>query len=59
MASSQTSQEPSVDQLAEAYKVEVFDKDGSKHTFGDLVKDKKVVVIFIRHFCTFRDFCSM
>ncbi|RXK38365.1 hypothetical protein M231_04407 [Tremella mesenterica] len=29
---------------------EVFDKEGNKIIFGDLVKDKRMVVIFIRHF---------
>jgi len=51
MSSPQIAQEPSHAQLQESYKVQVLDKDGGKHTFGDLVKDKKVAVIFIRHFC--------
>lgn len=51
MASTHSLQEPTTQELEEAYHVELLDSDGSKHTFGELVKGKKVAVIFIRHFC--------
>ncbi|KAF7321810.1 hypothetical protein MKEN_00702800 [Mycena kentingensis (nom. inval.)] len=36
--------------LAAASKLEVFDAEGKKVTFGSLYADKKTVVVFIRHF---------
>lgn len=39
------------EQLDEASKVDVLDKDGYKHSFGDLIRGKKVAVVFIRHYC--------
>jgi len=39
------------EQIEAARTVEVFDKDGKKTTFGELINDKRIVVIFIRHFC--------
>lgn len=41
----------STETLHAAQKIELQDKDGSTTTFGDLTAGKKVVVIFIRHFC--------
>nr|XP_019042835.1 hypothetical protein I302_08544 [Kwoniella bestiolae CBS 10118]OCF21765.1 hypothetical protein I302_08544 [Kwoniella bestiolae CBS 10118] len=41
------------EEIEQAYKVEIVDKEGNKQTFQDLIKGKKVVLIFIRHFwCT-------
>lgn len=42
------------DELAEALKVEVFDRDGKAATLEELVKGKRTALIFIRHFCKFR-----
>lgn len=46
---------PSAGDLAKAGKVEVFDAEGNKHRFADLVTDgdgrgKRVLVVFVRHF---------
>ncbi|WWC85376.1 uncharacterized protein L201_000239 [Kwoniella dendrophila CBS 6074] len=41
------------EELDQAYQAEILDKDGKKQTLGDLIKGKRVVLIFIRHFwCT-------
>ena len=42
---------PTNEQLAQAATAEVLDKDGNKYTFGELTNGKRVVVVFIRHFC--------
>ncbi|WWD01530.1 hypothetical protein V866_008475 [Kwoniella sp. B9012] len=42
-----------LEEIQQACNVELVDKDGTKQTFGDLIKGKRVVLIFIRHFwCT-------
>jgi len=35
--------------MFEASLFEVFDGDGKSWAFGDLIKDQKTVVVFIRH----------
>nr|XP_019013418.1 uncharacterized protein I206_01484 [Kwoniella pini CBS 10737]OCF52199.1 hypothetical protein I206_01484 [Kwoniella pini CBS 10737] len=41
------------EEINQAYKVELFDQDGKKIILKELIKDKKVILIFIRHFwCT-------
>ncbi len=47
------STDPTQEQIEEARKVTVFDKEGQSHTFGDLISGKKVAVIFVRHWCAF------
>lgn len=47
------SDKPTPETLVEARQVELQDKDGVTHTFGELTNGKKTVVIFIRHFCEF------
>ena len=42
---------PSKDELEQALSAELLDKDGKQLTFGDLVRCRRVVVIFVRHFC--------
>ena len=39
------------DQLEAASSVEIFDQDGKKSTFGELIQGKRTVAVFIRHFC--------
>nr|XP_031858354.1 uncharacterized protein CI109_006230 [Kwoniella shandongensis]KAA5525426.1 hypothetical protein CI109_006230 [Kwoniella shandongensis] len=44
---------PTPEELEEAYKAEIFDEDGAKTTFGELVREGnngRVLVVFIRHF---------
>lgn len=38
-------------QLESISDAEVFDQDGKKYTWGELTGGKRVVVVFIRHFC--------
>ncbi|WWC61221.1 uncharacterized protein I303_103801 [Kwoniella dejecticola CBS 10117] len=41
------------EEIHQALAVEILDQDGTKTTLGDLIKGKKVILIFIRHFwCT-------
>ena len=39
------------EELAEALKVELYDRTGQTETLGDLIKGKRSVLIFTRHFC--------
>ncbi|PSN60461.1 hypothetical protein BS50DRAFT_614146 [Corynespora cassiicola Philippines] len=41
---------PTSEELAEALKVDVYDRGGQVQTLGDLIKDKRSVLIFTRHF---------
>jgi hypothetical protein len=42
---------PAPNELAQALKVEVYDKEGKTHTLGSLMNGKRTALIFIRHFC--------
>lgn len=44
---------PTAAELSDAFKVEVYDREGKTHALGDLVKEKRSVLIFIRHFCKY------
>lgn len=44
---------PSAEELSDAFKIEVYDHEGKTHALGELVKGKRSVLIFIRHFCKF------
>ncbi|EMD95192.1 hypothetical protein COCC4DRAFT_149537 [Bipolaris maydis ATCC 48331] len=48
-ASSPTSL-PTAAELSNALKIEVYDREGKTHVLGDLVKGKRSVLIFTRHF---------
>ena len=41
----------SAETLAEASKAQLVDQNGKEYTLGELTKGKKVVLIFIRHYC--------
>jgi len=41
---------PTPDALLKASKLEVTDERGDTVPFGDLFKEKRVVVVFVRHF---------
>ncbi|KAF9055630.1 hypothetical protein BJ165DRAFT_1427502 [Panaeolus papilionaceus] len=41
---------PSQDIIEKAAELEIYDVNGTKLKFGSLFEDKKVVVVFIRHF---------
>jgi len=41
----------STNDLQAASTSELFDLEGKKTTFGDLTHGKRVVVVFVRHFC--------
>ncbi|WVR05083.1 hypothetical protein IAU60_002095 [Kwoniella sp. DSM 27419] len=41
---------PTPEEIQRAFQEEIVDKDGNKLTLGQLVKDKRVVLVFIRHF---------
>jgi len=43
---------PTSDELQEALNVEVYDRVGEKQPLGDIIKGKRSVLIFTRHFCT-------
>lgn len=43
---------PSPEELAEAFKIDVYDAEGKTHPLGDLVKGKRSILIFTRHYCT-------
>lgn len=45
---------PTAEELSDAFKVEVYDREGKTHALGELVKGKRTVLIFIRHFCKSR-----
>jgi hypothetical protein len=42
---------PTLDELAGAFRIEVYDKIGERRPLGDLIKGKRSVLIFTRHFC--------
>jgi hypothetical protein len=39
------------DELSQALEVEVYDRTGKTETLGTLIKGKRSVLIFVRHFC--------
>jgi hypothetical protein len=39
------------DELAQAFAVEVYDAEGKTTKLGDLVKGRRSLLVFIRHFC--------
>ncbi|EUC48344.1 hypothetical protein COCMIDRAFT_87545 [Bipolaris oryzae ATCC 44560] len=41
---------PTAAELSEALKIEVYDREGKTHALGDLVRGKRSVLIFTRHF---------
>jgi hypothetical protein len=41
---------PSLKDLFDASYLEVKDETGTRHKFGDLVRERKTIVLFIRHF---------
>ena len=43
---------PTPDELAKALEIEVHDRTGAKTPLADLVKGKRSILIFTRHFCT-------
>jgi hypothetical protein len=43
------------DELSEAQKIEVYDREGKTQTLGELMKGKRSLLIFTRHFCKFAD----
>ncbi len=42
---------PTPDELVELCKVEVYDRVGTKTALGDLIKGKRSILVFTRHFC--------
>jgi hypothetical protein len=44
---------PTPDELNEALKVKVYDREGKTITLGELTKGKRSVLIFTRHYCTY------
>lgn len=42
----------SSEEIQEALRVEVYDRVGDKRPLGDIIKGKRSVLIFTRHFCT-------
>ncbi|KJA19195.1 hypothetical protein HYPSUDRAFT_144043 [Hypholoma sublateritium FD-334 SS-4] len=47
---------PDAQSISEAAELEVFGAEGEKVKFGDLIEDRKTIVVFIRHF--FCGFCQ-
>ncbi|CAN9418207.1 unnamed protein product [Alternaria sp. RS040] len=41
---------PTAEELSEALKIDVYDRDGKTKALGDLVKGQRTVLVFIRHF---------
>jgi hypothetical protein len=39
--------------LSQALEVDVYDHEGKTEKLGNLIKGKRTVLIFIRHFCEF------
>jgi hypothetical protein len=39
------------DELSQALKVDVYDREGKTKPLGDLIKGQRTALIFIRHFC--------
>jgi hypothetical protein len=42
---------PTAEELSEALKVEVYDREGKTTPLGELVKGQRTVLVFTRHFC--------
>ena len=40
------------DELSEAQKIEVYDREGKTQTLGGLMEGKRSLLVFTRHFCT-------
>jgi hypothetical protein len=45
---------PDSDTIQAIRKEEVYDKEGRKHVLGELMADRRTLLVFIRHFCMFR-----
>ncbi|CAN9180467.1 unnamed protein product [Alternaria alternata] len=41
---------PTAEELSEALKIDVYDREGKTKALGDLVKGQRTVLVFIRHF---------
>ncbi|KAL5115149.1 hypothetical protein ACEQ8H_006985 [Pleosporales sp. CAS-2024a] len=41
---------PTAEELSQAFKVDVYDKDGKMSALGDLVQGKRTALVFIRHY---------
>jgi hypothetical protein len=41
------------DELSDAQKIEVYDREGKTQTLGGLIEGKRSLLIFTRHFCKF------
>lgn len=39
------------DELSQALKVDVYDREGKTKSLGELMKGQRTALIFIRHFC--------
>jgi hypothetical protein len=42
---------PTAEELSEAFKIDVYDREGKTKTLGELAKGQRTVLLFIRHFC--------
>lgn len=42
---------PTLEELRDAFKVEVYDGVGEKRPLGDIIEGRRSVLIFTRHFC--------
>jgi hypothetical protein len=42
---------PTAEELSEALKIDVYDREGKTKALGDLVRGQRTVLVFIRHFC--------
>jgi len=42
---------PTAEELSEALKVDVYDREGKTKPLGELVKGQRTVLVFTRHFC--------
>jgi hypothetical protein len=54
---SATDNEPSLtrEHLLAVSSAELFDQDGKKISFEELTKGRRMILIFIRHFCEFSE----
>jgi hypothetical protein len=42
---------PTAEELSEALKIDVYDREGKTKSLGELIKGQRTVLVFIRHFC--------
>ena len=42
---------PTAEELSEALKIDVYDREGKTKALGDLVRGQRTVLVFTRHFC--------